>query len=230
MTSSRQSRISALPAHLQEQLRRRLSGQSRESDRIPRAERTGPLPLSFAQQRLWFLNEFQPGSAGYNSALALRLVGLLDVAALTAALQTLLARHESLRTTFDEVDGEGVQIVHPPHELPLPVVDLSRAPHPSPDRLDWVLSEEYAQPFDLRHGPLLRALLVRISDHEHVLMFTAHHIVTDGWSMGVLTEELGALYDAALRGEEAALPPPPLQYGDFAVWQRTQAVDSALEA
>ncbi|MCA1821140.1 MAG: condensation domain-containing protein, partial [Pseudonocardia sp.] len=228
MTSSRQSRISALPAHLQEQLRRRLSGQSQQLDRIPHAQRTGPLPLSFAQQRLWFLNEFQPGSAGYNSALALRLLGLLDVAALTAALQTLLGRHESLRTTFDEVGGKGVQVVHPPHELPLPVVDLSRAPSTGRDELDSMLSEEYARPFDLRHGPLIRALLVRLSDREHVLLLTAHHIVTDGWSMGVLTEELGTLYDAARRGEKPALPPLPLQYGDFALWQRAQESDSAL--
>src|SRR2546421_11423787 len=124
MTSSRQNRITALPAHLQEQLRRRLSGQPEQSGRIPRAERTGLLPLSSAQQRLWFLNELRPGSAEYNSALALHLEGQLDVAALTAALQTLLARHESLRTTFNEVDGKGVQTVHAPHELALPVVEL----------------------------------------------------------------------------------------------------------
>ncbi|MCA1672774.1 MAG: condensation domain-containing protein, partial [Actinobacteria bacterium] len=131
-------------------------------------------------------------------------------------------------TTFDEVDGKGVQIVHPTHELPLPVVHLSRASSPGRDELDRVLSEEYARPFDLRNGPLIRALLVHLSDREHVLLLTAHHIVTDGWSMGVLTEELGMLYDAAVRGENAALPPPPLQYGDFAVWQRNQASDAAL--
>src|SRR5918997_1581662 len=229
MTSSRQSRISALPAHLQEQLRRRLSGRSEQPDRIAPVQRTGPLPLSFAQQRLWFLNEFQPGGAEYNSRLALRLVGPLDVAALTAALQALPARHESLRTTFDQVDGKAVQLVHPAHDLPVPLVDLSGSSNRSSDELDRVLSEEYSRPFDLRRGPLFRALLVRLSEREHVLLLTAHHIVTDGWSMGVLTDELGSLYQAARRGEEATLLPPPLQYGDYAVWQRTRTPDSALD-
>ncbi|MDQ4011666.1 MAG: amino acid adenylation domain-containing protein, partial [Actinomycetota bacterium] len=229
MTLSRQSRISALPAHLQEQLRRRLSGRSDQPDRIAPAQRTGPLPLSFAQQRLWFLNEFQPGGAEYNSALALRLIGTLDVTALTVALQALLARHESLRTTFDEVDGKGVQLVHPALELPVPLVDLAGSSSLGPDELNRVLAEEYCRPFDLRRGPLLRALLVRLSEHEHVLLLTAHHIVTDGWSMGVLTDELGTLYDATLRREETELPLPPLQYGDFAVWQRTRSADPTLE-
>ncbi|MDQ3899570.1 MAG: condensation domain-containing protein, partial [Actinomycetota bacterium] len=226
MTSSRQSRVSALPAHLQEQLRRRLSGRSEQPDQIAPTNRTGPLPLSFAQQRLWFLNEFEPGSSEYNSALPLRLVGPLDMVALTTALQTLFARHESLRTTFDQVDGKGIQVVHPPHELPMQVKDLSDSSSQQPEVLDQVLSEEYSRPFDLRRGPLTRALLVRLGDSEHVLLLTAHHIVTDGWSMGVLIEELGTLYDAALRGKDAALPPPPLQYGDFAVWQRTEIADA----
>jgi hypothetical protein len=229
MTLSRQSRISALPAHLQEQLRRRLSGRSDQPDRITPAQRTGPLPLSFAQQRLWFLNEFQPGGAEYNSALALRLVGTLDVTALAAALQALPARHESLRTTFDEVDGKGVQLVQPALELPMPLVDLSSSSNLAPDELDRALADEYSRPFDLRRGPLFRTLLVRLSEREHVLLLTAHHIVTDGWSMGVLTDELGTLYDAAVRREEAALPLPPLQYGDFAVWQRSRPSDPALD-
>jgi len=229
MTSTRRSRMSALPAHLQEELRRRLAGQS-EQESIPPAERTGPLSLSFSQQRLWFLNELRPGDPAYNSELPLRLVGPLNVPALTSALQVLLRRHESLRTTFDEVDGKGIQIVHPARELPLPVVDLSLPSGPGPHELDRVLSEEFSKPFDLRRGPLIRALLVRLSDSEHVLLLTAHHIVTDGWSMGVLQEELGVLYDAALRGEQAVLPPPPLQYGDFAVWQRAQSADSTLNA
>ncbi|MCA1681611.1 MAG: amino acid adenylation domain-containing protein, partial [Actinobacteria bacterium] len=229
MTSSKQSRISVLPTHLREQLRRRLSGQSEQSDRIAPAERTAPLPLSFAQQQLWFLNEFQPGGAEYNSPLPLRLVGPLDVAALTAALQALLVRHESLRTTFDEMDGKGVQVVHPAHEVPVPVMDLSGSSSPGPDELDQVLSEECSRPFDFQRGPLFRTLLVRLSEGDHVLLLTAHHIVTDGGSMGVLVEELGTLYDAALRGEVAVLPPLPLQYGDFAVWQRMRFSGAALE-
>ena len=199
MPSSRQSRISSLPAHLQELLYRRLAGQA-EYERIPQVERTGPLPLSFSQQRLWFLNEFQPGTAEYNSALGLHLLGALDISALTAALQELLARHESLRTTFDEVDGNAVQVVRPARELRVPVVNLGGPVGPGSDELDRVLSEEYSRPFDLHRGPLFRVLLVRRADDEHILLLTAHHIVVDGWSMGVLVEELAALY----RDENAA--------------------------
>ncbi|MGH3857976.1 MAG: condensation domain-containing protein, partial [Pseudonocardiaceae bacterium] len=228
MTSSKQSRTASLPAHLQELLRRRLSGQA-EQDSIPPTERTGPLPLSFSQQRLWFLNELRPGDSAYNSALSLRLMGQLDVPALTEALQMLLDRHESLRTTFDEVNGRGLQVVHSPHALPVPLVDLAESSGPGPNGLDRLLSEEWSRPFDLRRGPLVRVLLVRLSDCEHVLLLSAHHIITDGWSMKVLAEELGMLYDATLRGEDAVLPPLAVQYGDFAVWQRTRSSDSALE-
>src|SRR5262249_15877271 len=195
MSSSRETRISALPAALQEQVRRRLAGRTGQSDRIPPTDRGAPLPLSFSQQRMWFLDEFHPGEAEYNSALGLRLVGELRHAALTGALRDLLARHESLRTTFDQVDGIGFQVIEPAHELPVPVVDLAGT---GPDELDRVLLEECARPFDLRHGPVLRALLVRCTEIEHVLLLTAHHIVTDGWSMGVLTDELSTLYRAAL--------------------------------
>src|SRR6266516_935987 len=226
---SRQSRISSLPPELQERLRRRLAGQAHQADVIPPADRTGPLPMSFSQQRLWFLNDLLPGDAGYNSGLALRLVGALDVTALNRALQQLLARHESLRTTFDELEGRGIQVVHPVHELLVPVIHLTGRSDLRSDELNRVLSEEYSRPFDLREGPLLRVLLVRMADDEHVLMLSAHHIVTDGWSMGVLTDELSALYGAALRGEVADLPPLRLQYADFAVWQRERLSDAALE-
>ncbi|TWP54344.1 amino acid adenylation domain-containing protein [Lentzea tibetensis] len=216
MPSSKQSRISALPEDLREQLRRRLAGQATQSDTIPPAERTGQLPLSFSQQRLWFLNEFQPSGSDYNSALALRLSGPLDVPALTEAVQSLCVRHESLRTTFDEVDGKPVQLVHPDGVVPVPVVELT-------GDLDEVLREEYARPFDLRRGPLFRALLVRLTPDEHVLLLTAHHIVTDGWSMGVLVDELAAVYNGS------ALAPLNLQYPDFATWQRERGSDAALE-
>ncbi|MGH3777951.1 MAG: non-ribosomal peptide synthase/polyketide synthase, partial [Pseudonocardiaceae bacterium] len=235
-SSSKESRIAALPAHLQEALRRRLAGQATQSDTIPPADRTEPLPLSFSQQRLWFLNEFhaggpQPGSVQYNSGLALRLRGRLQVPALIAAMRELVARHESLRTTFDEVDGTGIQVVHPSVEVPVPVVELTGATAPTDAALDAVLSAEYGRPFDLRRGPLFRALLVRIADGddgEHVLLLAAHHIVTDGASMGVLVEELGALYAAAQRGRQAELPPLPVQYADFASWQRDRLSGPAL--
>ena len=160
MTSSKQSRISALPAHLQELLYRRLSGQS-ERDTIPPAERTIPLPLSFAQQRLWFLNELEPGSSEYITPSALRLCGELDVGALSRALSGLVARHESLRTTFESVAGRGVQVVHPPYEVELPVLDLvGLVGEERGTELDRVLAREARRPFDLAVGPLLRVGLV----------------------------------------------------------------------
>ncbi|MEQ0563558.1 non-ribosomal peptide synthase/polyketide synthase [Amycolatopsis sp. NEAU-NG30] len=211
MTSSRQDRIAALPAHLREALRARLAGTAAAAPEIPAgADRSRPLPLSSAQRRLWFLSRLRPDDPEYNSALALRLTGTLDTGALATALRLLVARHEPLRTTFDEVDGEGVQLVRPPYEVPLPVVDVT------PDDLDAVLRAEYARPFDLARGPLLRAVLLRLGPAEHVLLVCVHHIATDGASMGVLTEELGLLYRDGARAE---LPAQPLQYADFAVWQ-----------
>src|SRR5262245_439201 len=229
MSSSNQTRIAALPAHLQELARRRLAGLAEQSDRIAPADRCGPLPLSFAQQRLWFLSEFEPGAGEYNSALALRLIGVLDQGALAEALRALVARHEALRTPFEEGDGVGEQVVRPVGELPLPVVDLLADGIPARDALDRLLLTEYSRPFDLRSEPMLRPLLVRLGAGEHVLLLTVHHIVTDGWSMGVLVGELSALYHAARHGEDAALPPPTLQYADFAVWQRERFADGTLD-
>src|SRR5215475_4456972 len=245
MPSSKQNRISALPTGLQEALRRRLAGQAGSADgagfnragsngvgadgsgaAIPPVERTGPLPMSFGQQRLWFLHDFQPGGAEYHSALALRLTGPLDVAALTGGLHALQERHESLRTTFDEAAGEPVQIARPSGRLPLQFDQIGPL---GTGELEQTLAEEHSRPFDLREGPLFRALLVRCSADEHVLMLTAHHIVIDGWSMGVLVSELAVLYDAACRGAEAALPPLPVQYADFAVWQRQQLSGPVLD-
>jgi amino acid adenylation domain-containing protein/non-ribosomal peptide synthase protein (TIGR01720 family) len=197
-------------------------------------DRVGELPLSFAQQRLWFLEEFAPGGSGYVSAFALRLCGELDVAALSAALTGLVARHESLRTTFEVVDGRGVQVVHPPSAVSLPVVDLTDLARPDltePERvleLQRIVAVESGRPFDLGRGPLLRVGLVRASATEHVLTVAMHHIVTDGWSTGVLLRELSALYSAAVRGRDAELPVLRVQYVDFAVWQRELLSGPAL--
>ncbi|MFE2696739.1 non-ribosomal peptide synthase/polyketide synthase [Streptomyces mirabilis] len=231
MTSSKRNRADALPQDLQETLRRRLAGRAAGAaarQTIPHADRSRPLPLSFAQQRLWFLDRLRPGDPRYNSAVALRLTGTLDHTALTAALERAVSRHESLRTTFDETDGRPTQTVHPAGPLPLPVRDLT-APGDGPADLDAVLLAEYERPFDLRTGPLLRALLLRESPDAHVLLLTAHHIVTDGWSMGVLLEELCAAYGALARGERPALPPVATQYPDFAVWQRKTLSGDRLE-
>ncbi|MFH8989500.1 non-ribosomal peptide synthase/polyketide synthase [Streptomyces sp. NPDC017940] len=254
MTSSKRDRADALPADLKEALRRRLAGRAGATGAagpdgapdaarrgIPRADRTRPLPLSFAQQRLWFLDRLSPGDAGYNSAVALRLTGPLDRTALSRAIDTLVARHEALRTTFEENEGRPAQTVRPAGPVALPVRDLAaadgdapaarngHAPSAAGAALDAALLEEYDRPFDLDADELLRALLLRESDTAHVLMLTAHHIVTDGWSMGVLLEELCTAYDAFARGTEPDLPPVATQYPDFAVWQREQLSGARLE-
>ncbi|KOX18394.1 non-ribosomal peptide synthetase [Saccharothrix sp. NRRL B-16348] len=209
MTTSKNDRISALPEHLREKLRARLAGRDAPAvDVIPPAPRDKPLPLSAGQQRLWFLDRFQPGSTEYTSAIALRLTGSLDRARLTESVRGLVRRHESLRTTFDQVDGHPVQVVHDDVRLDLVTVDD--------------LAEVLDEPFDLRRGPLFRAALLAESADAHVLLLTSHHIVVDGWSLGVLAHELGVLY----RGEP--LPPPRLQYADYAVWQRGRPVDTGF--
>ncbi|WP_245606219.1 amino acid adenylation domain-containing protein [Streptomyces himastatinicus] len=226
MTSSRNSRASALPEEMREALRRRLAGKAGRTAAIPRADRTQTLPLSFAQQRLWFLHTLQPDEAGYNSAVALRLTGALDVAALSRALDALVERHEALRTVFEEGDGQPSQVVREATAVPLPVADLTG----DPGALDEALLAEYSRPFDLRTGPLLRALLIRLADGDHVLLLTAHHIVTDGWSMGILLDELCTLYGAGpTDGEKDPLPPVPVQYPDFAVWQRERLSGATLD-
>ncbi|WP_165840630.1 condensation domain-containing protein, partial [Streptomyces scopuliridis] len=187
--------------------------------------RDGQLPMSLTQERLWFLENFTPGSIEYNIVGALRLTGFLDAEALRTALAGLVDRHEALRTTFDSVDGRGVQVVHPMVDVPVRTVTLG-----DPSGLDAALREESVTPFDLRTGPLVRVLLVRIAPSEHVLVLSMHHIVTDGWSMGVVTRELSELYAAAVRGEEARLPLLPVQYPDFAVWQRDRLSGEALDS
>src|SRR4051812_14533080 len=156
MTSTHEGRVAALPAELRERLRQRLAGNGERAtgSDIGAADRTAPLPLSFAQQRLWFADQLQPGSAEYHSALPLRLRGPLDAPALAGALRQLVARHEILRTTFVGNDGTPVQVPHPAGELALPMVDLSGRP----DELDAVLTREYERPFDLTAAPPIRAL------------------------------------------------------------------------
>ncbi|HEX7313096.1 MAG TPA: condensation domain-containing protein, partial [Pyrinomonadaceae bacterium] len=178
-------------------------------------------PLSFTQQRLWFLDQLEPGSAFYNIAAAARLVGELDAAALAESLREVARRHEALRTRFVSSDGSPTQIVdaHPP--LDVQTIDLSHLPEAERDAEARRLAQEEARrPFDLAHGPLLRAGLLKLDEREHVLLVTMHHIVSDGWSVGVLMREVAALYDAFSRGEESPLAELPIQYADFARWQR----------
>ncbi|MGH3620872.1 MAG: amino acid adenylation domain-containing protein, partial [Sciscionella sp.] len=190
-------------------------------ERIPRVSGTCAQPLSSGQQRLWFLDDVTGGGTEYNTGFGLRLFGQLDRAALHAALLAITDRHESLRTTFETVDGRGVQLIAQTGEVPLRTVDLAAFPHSQrDDALERTLRAELLSPFDLRSGPLTRALLVRLSAAEHVLMLCQHHIVTDGWSVAVLADELVDYYEAAADGSTVELPPLPVQYADYASWQR----------
>jgi amino acid adenylation domain-containing protein len=194
---------------------------------IPRRTGDGPAPLSFAQQRLWFLDRLQPGDARYNIVQSLRVRGPLDAGALACALTEVVRRHEVLRTTFAEREGEPVQVVHPAHPVPLERTDLS-GPEDSERAAAAFVRGEAVRPFDLARGPLLRAHLLRLGDDDHAFLLTLHHIVADGWSMGVLVREVSALYDAFARGAPPPLPPLPVQYADFAAWQRATLDDAAL--
>ncbi|HVG43730.1 MAG TPA: FkbM family methyltransferase, partial [Longimicrobium sp.] len=186
-------------------------------------ERTGALPLSFAQERLWFIDRMEPESAAYNIPAALRLTGVLDERALERSLGEIVRRHEALRTVFAEVDGSPVQVISPFGGFALPVEDLSGLGEA--DRQAAVgrrAGEETRRLFDLSAGPLFHAALLRLGAEEHVLLLSMHHIVSDGWSMGVLFRELSALYAAYREGGESPLPELPVQYADYAVWQREQ--------
>uniref|UniRef100_UPI0012EC9634 non-ribosomal peptide synthetase n=1 Tax=Andreprevotia chitinilytica TaxID=396808 RepID=UPI0012EC9634 len=180
-------------------------------------ETTHTFPLSFAQQRLWFLDQFDPGSASYNIPAALHLQGALDAEALRQAFEHLIGRHEALRTHFAQQDSIPVQVVTAANRFALPLLDLTSLP--TTERADaaaTALRDEANRPFDLATGPLIRAGLIRLADDEHLLYYTLHHIVADGWSMGVLLDELTQLYQAQRTQQPAQLRSLPIQYADFA--------------
>jgi amino acid adenylation domain-containing protein len=196
---------------------------------IERADRGRPLPLSFAQQRLWFLQQMDPGSTAYNVAGGYRLSGALDVAALERALSEIVRRHEVLRTVFPLVDGEPVQEVRPAMPVHLPRVDLTRLAGEQEIAVAALAAGLARQPFDLASGPLLRLSLLRLGEEQHALLFCLHHIISDGWSFQVLARELTALYAGFVTGEAPALPELPIQYADFAAWQRRWMQEDVLD-
>ncbi|MBV9774197.1 MAG: amino acid adenylation domain-containing protein, partial [Gemmatimonadetes bacterium] len=201
-----------------------------DEDSIPRREGTGPAPLSFGQQRLWFIHQLDPRSAAYNVPLGLRLRGGLDRGTLELTLTEIARRHESLRTTLEVEGAEPVQVIHPPSPVAVEEVDLSTLPAGEREAAaERLAAEEAARPFDLRTGPLFRAMLLRLGGDQSVLLFTMHHVVSDGWSLGVLVAELSELYGALAKGREARLPELPVQYADYAVWQREHLSGEALE-
>jgi thioesterase domain-containing protein/acyl carrier protein len=184
-------------------------------------DRNHPLSLSFTQERLWFLEQLGASGSAYNIPFAFRLQGNLNFAALEQSLNALLQRHEALRTTFTAAANQPFQVIAPPLTLTLNKVDVPvDSPTGQDSQVQHYVRQDAQTPFDLTQGPLLRATLLQLTETEHVLLLTVHHIIFDGWSEGVLWRELAAFYEAFSAGESAPLPDLPIQYGDFAVWQR----------
>jgi len=196
---------------------------------IPRRCEGAELPLSFSQQRLWFLDRLSPGTPLYNIARAFRLPGRVNAFALARSLTEGARRHESLRTTFAPVAGRPFQVISPPAPVLLRLLDLSGLPAAREETAMRLAGEEACRPFDLAAGPLLRSVLLRLGEEEHWLVLAVHHIVADGASIQVLCRELGALYDTFESGLPPALPEPPIQYADFALWQRDRLQGETLE-
>ncbi|MFG6106070.1 amino acid adenylation domain-containing protein [Leptothoe sp. EHU-05/26/07-4] len=193
---------------------------------IPRG---GDLPLSFAEQRLWFLDQLQEGSTTYNEQEALRLTGSLQIEALQSAVQEIVCRHEILRTNFQAVDGSTVRVIRSELDLKMSIVDLQQLPTDKQlAQVQQLGKQEIQKPFDLATDSLLRVTLLQLATHDYVLLLTTHHIITDGWSTGVFCHELAALYGAFVQGKPSPLPPLPIQYADFAGWQRQPTTAEVL--
>jgi acyl carrier protein len=206
------------------------AGQGLQAPPILPVPRDGKLPLSFAQQRLWLLDQLEPNNTAYNMPAALRLVGSLNIAALEQSFNEIVRRHEVLRTTFTEVNGQPVQVIAPSLTLKIPIVDLQVLPETERDAEVLRLAAKETQlPFDLARGPLLRVTLLKLGLSEHVLLLTMHHIVSDAWSDGVFIRELAALYEAFCAGQPSPLPELSIQYADFAHWQRQWLQGEVLE-
>ena len=211
----------------------RLSGmQSIVPPLVPRDEVSDEeIPLSFAQQRLWFLDQLEPNNPFYNISTGVRLSGELNVVALERTLSEVVRRHEVLRTTFSTVNGEPRQMIGAATAITLPPEDLRHLPAEEREReAERRAGEESRQPFDLSHGPLLRLRLLQLAADEHVLLVTMHHIVSDGWSIGLLIREVSVLYDSYCAGTESPLQELEIQYADFSVWQRQWLSGAVLES
>ena len=203
----------------------------RQAPPILSVSRDADLPLSFAQQRLWFLNQLEPDNPFYNEPTAIRIKGSLNVAALEQSLNEIVRRHETLRTTFVTVNGQPVQVIASALTLALPVVNLREVSDLERDaETQRLATEEAQQRFDLTQGSLLRTTLLQLGEEEHVLLLTIHHIVFDEWSMGVLLRELATLYEAFSNGKRSPLVELSIQYADFAVWQRQWLSGEVLKA
>nr|QEO74477.1 condensation domain-containing protein [uncultured bacterium] len=216
-------------ALLMQQLRKKGEAGARPLT-IPRRGERDVHPLSFAQQRLWFIDQLEPGNYAHNILTAVRFSGEFDRTALERAIGEIVRRHESLRATFRAEDGRPMQIIS--DALPGLLRDVDLEQFPEPEREAEVMrtaNAEVLRPFDLERGPMLRATLMRLGAREHVLLFTMHHIISDGWSRGVLIQEFSALYDAFVSGRPSPLPELPIQYADYAAWQHERLQGELLE-
>jgi amino acid adenylation domain-containing protein len=201
----------------------------RAAPQIVKMPSGGPLPLSFAQQRLWFLDRMVPGNAFYNMPLALRLTGRVDIPSLQEALNEIVRRHETLRTTFRSEQGAPLQEIQELRPIVLHAEEVGSSDVSQEGAVRREVQLEAERPFDLTQDPLLRARLLRLGRSEHLLLLTMHHIASDGWSLGVLFRELSQLYEAFSAGQPSPLAPPKLQYSDFAFWQRSSLQGDRLE-
>ncbi|HZF08986.1 MAG TPA: amino acid adenylation domain-containing protein, partial [Thermoanaerobaculia bacterium] len=214
-----------------EEAQRSRSGLGRVSPPLERVERVADLPLSFAEERLWFIDQLDPGRPTYNMPLPLSVCGRLDPAVLAQSLSQVVERHETLRTRFESVGGRPVQVIDPPGGHALSSVDLGElAAHDLAREVRRLAREESWRPFDLARGPLLRTTLLRIGVEDWRVLFTMHHIVSDGWSLEVLVREVSSFYAGSIQGAEPALPELPIQYADFAAWQRGWLAGEVLAA
>jgi amino acid adenylation domain-containing protein len=228
-TSGRANELSPQKRALLELLLREELAGDRPDSRIPRRTVPSPAPQSFAQRRLWMLEALRPGTPVYTIRTSVRFTGGVDCAALARSVNEVVGRHEALRTTFTMHEGEPVQVIAPALVVNLPVIDIDGAtPQEREVAAQRRADEEACRPFDLEAGPLFRPFLLRLDAADHVLLFTLHHVVADGWSLGILLRELTALYTAFARGDPSPLPEPPIQYADYAIWQHDALATPAL--
>ena len=187
-------------------------------------------PASFGQQRLWFLDQFEPGTAAYNLPRVFRIIGPLNVDALIRAFQLVVQRHASLRTVFESVDGEARQVVLSEVDVQVPVIDLTEVPERERESHALRLAtDEGKKPFDLSEGPLFRALLFRLESESYSLLLVMHHIITDGWSISRLFRDVTTSYAAFIKNADPDLPDLPIQYSDYAQWQRDYMTGEVLQ-
>ena len=222
-----EKRLADLSRRVEEELR---AGTGIEIPPIERVSRGERLPLSFAQQRLWFIDQLEPGGAMYNMPMALRVRGELRRELLERVLGEVMRRHEVLRTRFEVREGEPAQVIDEARPVVAPMIDVSGLEEREREQeARRIAGDEAVRGFDLSRGPLLRAGLVRLAEQDQVLLLTMHHVVSDEWSMGVLTQEVNRLYEAYGRGEESPLEELAIQYADYAVWQRGWLQGEVLE-